>query len=176
MVTLGAGVNLGSWKCRQFKTRNNIMHYEIIWEQYGLSKCAFRVYKSDLKLFSISQVSRHWTLGSISQYISITSPLAGMNLPGAVSQRGPCLLLFPEVHPAVGWGKLAWITACLGVSLASVTACVSLSVAAALKNKNMEYNFPGAFDTFYLTAFPIAPVIWEPSPWNPGQRTQAGSW
>lgn len=38
----------------------------------------------------------------------------------------------------------------------------------------MEYNFPGAFDTFYLTAFPIASVIWEPSLWNPGQRTQAG--
>lgn len=84
-----------------------------IWEQYGLSKCAFRVYKSDLELFSISQVSRHWTLERISQCISISSPLAGMNLSGAVSHRRPCLLLLPEVHPAVGWPKIAWVTACL---------------------------------------------------------------
>lgn len=85
-------------------------------EQCGHSKCAFRVYKSDLELFSVSQASRPWSWGSISQCRFPWLEWASLVL----CHRRPCLLLLlPEAHPALGWGKIAWITACLGVPLAS---------------------------------------------------------
>lgn len=78
-----------------------------IGEQYGLSKYAFGAYKSDLEFFSVSQVSRHWTLASISQNISIPSPLAAMNLSAAAPWSPSCCGLGKEsLNYSLPWSFL----------------------------------------------------------------------